>query len=432
MTSGHSAPLARMQLYIARQCEAASAGAWCYHTQYSYHLRFENLALPLFFKAVKNVLDRHPVLKTVLVPLADGAIGQAVDPQLALTTAFEDISTLPAERQDDWVRQYLLADRERPFALFDQGVPLCRSALIKRSRHSVQLILVIHHVIWDGWSLAVLLKEIFAVYAAYQDQPTLKLAPARYEYRDFFEAESAARPAPEAAQFWARHLRAHVDFHPPQQPGLQHRQNYQPEVLVLPSALTGALEQLARRLRVTMKAVFIAVFLRMVQDETLGQGATIGVVSNGRGMALANPLGTLGLLWNLAPLCVAAHGDDEAHVKSVHQALAQSAPFCTYPLLDILAERGTDTLFHAAFNYIDFGGAHILPPRSGIEFIDSGGLDKFDFPLHLLVGKNPFNREVSLVLNYDARCYSASAMRARLEQVRTRLERLGAGEGAGA
>ncbi|CAN7252295.1 condensation domain-containing protein [Pseudoduganella sp. LjRoot289] len=422
-------PLAMTQQYIVDQCLAEAPPPWCYHTQFSYHLQAGTLALPLFFKALRQVLARHPVLRTRFSRGTGGAWRQHTDADPGPQPRFEDISGQAALQQEAWLERLLLDDRNRPFDLLDAAAPLFRSYLVKRSAHTVQLVLAAHHAIFDGWSLAVLLKEIFAFYQQLKDNPTLNLAPARYDYADFIALEAARGEAPEAAAFWRGHLARHAAFRPARGSGTPPRDAYRPAVCVLPAALLARLQAACLKQKLPLKSLFVTMFVRMLQDESgLGQ-TTLGLVSNGRSIALKHPLTTLGLLWNMVPLCVPALQEDGAQWQAVQAALQDSAAFAHYPLQHILRDRGADQLFHAAFNYIDFGGARILPPGADFTFLETGGLDQFHFPLYLLVGMHPIDRQVSLVLNYDARCYDEAWTGAALRRCLERLEQLCAGMG---
>jgi len=417
--------LAKTQRYIVQQCLSGAAQPWCYHTQFSYHLQITNLVAPLFFKALQSVVRRHPIMRTVFFDRGDGQIWQGIDPALELAVQFYDINRQAAGQHDEWIRRFLLADRDRPFDLLNGEAALVRAFMIKRSTETLQLVLVFHHAIWDGWSLAVLVKEIFDVYQTLRTSPTLSLHPAAYDYQDFISDELSERHSAEAMRFWAEHLRDHHEYRIERQFSDADLEAYEPVHCMLDADLVARLEQCARRQRVTMKSLFVALFVYMIHDESQQSHATIGMVSNGRSIRLKSPLTTLGLLWNLAPLCVETDplaNNLTDHIRSVHHALADTAAFCDYPLVDILKDRGVDQLFHAAFNYIDFGSANIVRKDSGIRFLDSGGLDKFHFPLHLLVGRNPFDRNISLVLNFDSRCYSAQQIRSKLGRYLERLQ----------
>jgi len=415
-------PLAKTQEYILNEYISESNEPWCYHTQFSYHIQIKDLSWPFLFKAVKGVLDRHPIFKTVL--LFEEKVKQAINTSLNLQTQFSDISHLNAHNQSEWIDKFLLDDRNQPFDIYNKNQALCRSYIIKRGNDTFQLVLVLMHAIWDGWSLAVLIKEIFSYYQDLKKNPFHVLSNASYEYEEFVLADESRYYNIKAKEFWKQHLMKHQPFNRVAKASEINYNDYEPVTLQLPIKLTTTLQLMQPKLRVSIKSIFVALFIRMIAEETQLTNTTIGVVSNGRSAELSNPLGTLGLLWNMAPLCAEVLEDDLEHIQNVNKLLSEISPFCSYPLLKIQEEKGASNLLHATFNFINFDGANLLPPDSSIEFLEVGGLDKFSLPLHLLVGKNPFNKEISLVLNYDTRYFFRSEIEEKLDTYLKRLEQI--------
>lgn len=418
--------LSHIQRYILQRCLSGRLEPGCYHTQFSYHLQIAGLALPLFFKALAQIVERHPVLRTRFASAPDGGIRQRIDAAPAPHIRFDDISTQPPAAQQQWLQALLLADRSRPFILVDGAEPLVRVHLVKRAADALQLILVIHHAIWDGWSLAVLMKEILGQYRRLKHNPTSKLAPAAYDYADFIEDEAAAGGAAEAARLWAQHLRRHDSGAalPPARPG--DGPDYAPVEARLPATLVKQLEQHARQQKLPLRTMFVAATALLARETYPGAQptTTIGIVSNGRSIRLRKPLETLGLLWNLAPLCVDMVAGAPAEgaalfpalLQRVQHGLNETAPITSYPLLDLLRDGGDDELFRVSFNYIDFGGANILSKDAGIAFLETGGFDKFHYPLNVLVGRSPFDRGITVVLNYDSRLLARTRVEAILRR----------------
>src|SRR5439155_26204471 len=79
----------------------------------------------------------------------------------------------------------------------------------------------------------------------------------------------------------------------------------------IPGELLASLDDLARTLKVSTKAVFLAAYVDLVARETGASPVTVGVVSNGRSARLSNPLQAIGLFWNIVPFCVPLEPRDE-------------------------------------------------------------------------------------------------------------------------
>ncbi|MEV4598331.1 non-ribosomal peptide synthase/polyketide synthase [Amycolatopsis sp. NPDC049253] len=106
---------------------------------------------PALRRAVQNLLDRHSSLRSGFRQLADGRVVQVVAAHAELP--WREVS--PESAADA-----LAADRDRRFAL--DRPPLLRATLIGRER----LVLTFHHIVADGWSVAVMVREILARYGA--------------------------------------------------------------------------------------------------------------------------------------------------------------------------------------------------------------------------------------------------------------------------
>jgi hypothetical protein len=421
----HISQLSGTQKYILSQYISERNEPWCYHTQFSYHLKINDLSLPLFFKAVKGILDRHPVFKTVMLFNGDAEPMQAINTGLDLQVQFANIEHLDSAGQSKWIDAFLLDDRNSPFDVYNATQPLCRTYVIKRGKDTLQFMLVFMHAIWDGWSLAVLLKEIFEYYHNLKDNPLLTPPAGEYEFSEFIDQEEKISNDDKAKAFWKKHLERHrSSLLTGKGAGGKENVNYKPVERMVSFELSSKLQQMQPLLKASIKSIYLAMFIRMIEDATDQRSTTIGVVTNGRGIELNNPLGTLGLLWNLAPLCIEGVDDDISQVKNVNRLLSEISAFGSYPLLNIQEDNDGADLLQAAFNFINFEGANLLPHESDIEFLEVGGMDKFHFPLHLLVGKNPFNKHISLVLNYDSRIYSESEIERKLDRYVRRLEAL--------
>jgi hypothetical protein len=417
----HVSALAKTQLYILKQYLSPENESWCYHTQFSYFLQIRELSLPLFHKAVRSVLGRHPVLKTVIV-VNGQEMCQAINSDLNFDIHYEDITGLSESQQSERVKAYELKDRQELFNIYDTTQALFRTAIFKRDVDKIQFVLSFNHCIWDGWSLAILLKEIFAHYQVLIMRPTLTLSEANYDYKEFLFSEEKIRHSVAARDFWISHLKDHQPFWPKRIRESLAYHEYTPVTRLLSNELIDRLASLQQQLRVTMKAIFLGLFARTVQDETKLNSTTINIVTNGRNVELQNPLGTLGLLWNFAPVCIEHQIDDIEYLRVVGKSLSSIAPYGSYPLSDILKEHDAEQLSHAAFNYINFEGANLLDENSDVQFLEVGGIDKFHFPLHLLVGKNPFNKHISLVMNFDSRYYNRREIEVKLDRYIGRLE----------
>ncbi|MDP9841725.1 non-ribosomal peptide synthetase [Streptosporangium lutulentum] len=140
------------------------------------------LDVSLLRAALNIVIRRHEVLRTVFV--TDGAEPeQRVLAELDLPIELADLGgTEPGER-DTACADLLSRRAAEPFDL--ETGPLIRATLVRRGPDDHELLLVIHHIVADGWSVSVLLTELSAICAALHAGGTDPLPPLPIQYADF-------------------------------------------------------------------------------------------------------------------------------------------------------------------------------------------------------------------------------------------------------
>jgi amino acid adenylation domain-containing protein len=152
-----------------------------------------NLLRPLRLRGVLDVaaleraLDalraRHESLRTTFAEDADGVPVQVIHPAAPVPLPVEDLSALPAEAREAAVRERVLADANTGFDLV--AGPLFRARLLRLGGEEHVLLLSLHHVIADGWSLGIMARELGALYAAFQAGVPDPLPPLPLQYADY-------------------------------------------------------------------------------------------------------------------------------------------------------------------------------------------------------------------------------------------------------
>ena len=413
-----------MQRYLIEQYLDQDNQPWNYQPQLSFNLEIRNLSLPIWFKSLKAIYDRHPLFRTTLLREGDEFTGQVINDNLSITTAFYDIKALSKEAQDNEIDRILTDDLNRPFDLCSGDEPLFRSYVMQRSQSTIQFVLVGFHGVWDGWSLAIFLKEVFAKYHELKANPIAPTENHWYEFGEFVHQNVKAADSPQASKFWKDLLKHAEKTSFPIVANREFSNDYKPLKVLLPNELSKKIILLTPLMKRSVKAILSGVFMQEIARVNGTSNITLALVTNGRNATLTNPLGTLGMLWNLAPLNCELKSDIEKNIENLNRMLLAQAAYNTYPLPKILDDCKKSNFIAGALNYVDFEYANLLPPDSDIKFVEIGGLDKFHFPLHLFVGKNPFDKSISLVLNYDTRMYSEQQIESIMNGMTKTLEHL--------
>ncbi|WP_258566218.1 amino acid adenylation domain-containing protein [Streptomyces parvulus] len=265
------APLSLPQerLWILAQMEGGNAA---YNEAIGIRFR-GSLDREVLARSLDALTARHEVLRTRLV-LRDGSASQCVDPaSTPFPLVIEDLS----DRADATERLTYLRVHEhaRPFAMGAE--PLVRARLIVMGPREHVLLLTIHHIIFDGWSRNILLRELGIVYSALRQGEDIPLPELTVQYTDHAQRQmewlsQSEEPAAQT-EYWRKNLSgvpALLDL--PSDRPRPARQDYSGDrvPLLLDERLTTALRALADRCDVTLYSTILtgwAVLLSLLSGQ---------------------------------------------------------------------------------------------------------------------------------------------------------------------
>nr|WP_276553520.1 non-ribosomal peptide synthetase [Bradyrhizobium elkanii] len=131
-------------------------------------------------RALNAIVARHEALRTSFV-MSGGVPVQRVAPHLAIP--IEEIDLRGQADAQDVAYRLLAEEMARPFDL--QRGPLVRAKLIRRAAGDALFVVNMHHIVSDGWSLGVFMRELQALYAAFASNRPAPLEELRIQYADF-------------------------------------------------------------------------------------------------------------------------------------------------------------------------------------------------------------------------------------------------------
>ena len=139
-------------------------------------------------RAVDELVRRHETLRTAFSS-GDGQPAQIVLPTVAIAFPERDLRQLPEkEREDTWISLAREQGR-KPFNLAQP--PLLRGTLVRLSEQKQLLLLSIHHIIADEWSMEVLQRELHQLYGAFSQGESSPFAELPIRYTDFVHWQRA-------------------------------------------------------------------------------------------------------------------------------------------------------------------------------------------------------------------------------------------------
>ena len=139
--------------------------------------------------AFNRIFERHEVLRTTFHQF-QGQPMQTIRAHRPFSLTVEDLSELSAEQREARVRQLAIDEGQRVFNLTHGSFLAVRLLRLERTHHV--LLLTLHHIVADGWSLGVLQRELASLYASYCGQPSPPLPDLPIQYVDFAQWERDA------------------------------------------------------------------------------------------------------------------------------------------------------------------------------------------------------------------------------------------------
>ena len=140
---------------------------------------------PAFSSAYNALLKRHEVLRTVFSEDEQGNPRQRIlaSTEKSFNIDIKDYSHQRKEEIKREINDYVQQEISTGFDL-EQG-PLVRCSLLKETENSYVWVLVMHHIVSDGWSMGVLHKEFSELYNAALEQRSPALEPLSIQYKDY-------------------------------------------------------------------------------------------------------------------------------------------------------------------------------------------------------------------------------------------------------
>ena len=144
------------------------------------------LSLIAMNKAFSSIVERHESLRTVFAKGADGQPIQCIRPAQLLTIEVTDLSALSQSRQSQQQTQLAELINQHGAYQFDLTADLMlQLALVKLEEREYVLLLNMHHIASDGWSMGVLIDEFKTLYGAYVQGQANPLQPLTIQYADY-------------------------------------------------------------------------------------------------------------------------------------------------------------------------------------------------------------------------------------------------------
>lgn len=269
-----------------------------------------NLNISVFQQVWQRILERHEILRACFVLKKQKDPLMVVLRKLKVPFELQDWQALQSSQQQAQLEEYLKTDRLYSFNL--SKAPLMRLKLFQTGENSYQFVWTVHHILMDGWSTFIILKETVAFYEALTRHQKLSLEPAPsyknyvrwLKQQELSQAEmfwqdtlqGITRPTPLGIDADSRRLSELEELH-----GEQY--------ISLPESTTKALQSLVRQHHLTLNIVFQGIWALLLSRYSGESNVVFGATVSGRPAELAKSEEMIGLFINTVPINVRVKPD---------------------------------------------------------------------------------------------------------------------------
>jgi amino acid adenylation domain-containing protein/non-ribosomal peptide synthase protein (TIGR01720 family) len=359
-------------------------------------------------EAARALLGRHPNLRSAFKHQDMARPVQIIPQNISLAFETVDFSSLKADECERKMAELVAKERVLRFQL--DTSPLFRFHLVRCSPDRFLLLITTHHILIDGWSLPLMLRELLLLYAQHGSPAAL---PRVTPFRDFLEwLARQDRKASEAA--WREALTGLEEGTRMSAAGsLREPRIPERTYLVLDRDLTGRLTEQARARSLTLNMVIQVAWAVLLARYTGRHDVVFGSTVSGRNPEINGIESMIGLLINTLPTRVQLRSSDSFNDLLSRLSQEQSA-FLSHQYLGLLEIQriiGLNELFDTLVVFENFPMNRVTEKETfgGVRLTEIDTNDSTHYPLSLLLSPGP---GLTMGFEYQPDCFSGNFVEA--------------------
>lgn len=329
-----------------------------YHDQLIYPIRDENFSMQLFKEAFDMLTEKHEILRTTFhldnfeMPI------QIVHKKREVDIEYIDIHYIDDVRaQVDFVNDFLRKDREKSFDITEK---LWYVKVVRFDNEKLYIVLICHHAILDGWSVASLITELMNVYKVIKfDNEPARLSKLQASYRDFIAEQMMIKNNQEIIDYWKKELEDSKNLNLRNYLMGDSDNKAHKYVIDLGIELTENINRYASINGISVKTICLAAYLCMLNMVSYENDFNVGIIENNRPVCIDGDK-ILGCFLNTVPFRVKFDRDLtwERLLKIISEKYVEIKKYGRLPLYEIEKalryQNNTGALIDTVFNYVDF------------------------------------------------------------------------------
>ncbi|MFJ7922610.1 condensation domain-containing protein, partial [Lysinibacillus fusiformis] len=358
-------------------------------------------------QAVQKLVDRHDILRTVFQFKRTKRPLQVVLKKRSIEVVFHNLTDDPFKQQN--LQSLIDEDMKRGFDLEQEM--LLRVQVFQMSRKTFKLFLSFHHIILDGWSFAILMKEMLSTYIALKQNKALELSePMQFSHYIQWMMQQNKK---DLQYFWQNYLSeiSHIGMIPHDHTAT----NYVHDAieLRLSAERTNQLQAFAQKQKVAPNTVFQAIWSLVLHQYTQSEDIIFGTVVSGRNADVQKIETIVGMLINTIPSRVKLDVSDSfvGLVKQLHQTENSKKGFDHASLLEVQEIAGVnEPLFDHILAFENFPIEETMKLSNdnhnlGFSILNMDAFEQTNYNLNIIVAPAP---ELRVTFRYNKAVYQQS------------------------
>ena len=383
------------------------------------------LNVEAFTKTWQFLLRKYPVLRSSFVWKNTETMSQVVHVHAELPITELDWQHLSAEEQNAELIAFLEKDRKQGFDM--NKAPLMRLALAHLSEKNTQFILSHHHLLLDGWSMPLVMKDLMFTYECYArgKEPVMERVTPYREYIRWLKAQDMDK----AEAYWRKELKGITS---PTTLTMDRNLKIEDdglravseEEILLPAAVSQKLAKFARQHKVTISTVLQAAWALLLSRYSGEMDIMYGMTVSGRSPELAKVEKMAGLFINTLPVRVEVRPEERFidWIEALQMQLTDVQQYAYCPLVKIQSWSEIPPsyeLFDSIFVFENYPVDRSLKAFMGsLKIKDIQSMEQTNYPLTVVASPG---RKIPIKISYDRHKFTATVVKRILGHLETLL-----------
>ncbi|BBD60567.1 amino acid adenylation domain-containing protein [Nostoc sp. HK-01] len=404
-------PLTEVQKELWFMAQIGGNASRAYNQSMAIHLR-GSFKLEAVYQAIQTVINRHEALRTTF---SSESNYQLIHPKLTIDIPYIDFSTLDGQHCQAELAKFLKQEAQENFDL--EKAPLLRFHIIKLKSNHHLLVFTVHHIVADGWSMAIVLRELAAIYTAESQNITCELPqPMQYsEYVQWQILQQSTLEMAKAKTYWLQQFSASVPVLTLPSDKIRpavNTHNGAIETFTINTNLYQKLKSLSDEYKCTLFTTLLAGYMVLLQRLSNQNDIVVGIASAGQSLVNNNCL--VGHCVNILPIRSQVDKSPAFidYLTYVKEQLLAAYEHQIYPFinlvksLSLVRDESRNPLFAVGFN-LDKSQFDFAALDCELEVLKNYNTTaKFDIDLNIIQS----NTELLLELEYNTDLFSSQTI----------------------